>query len=57
MDPLSDAQLVAISPALGELVTKLEDVAANARYASDPRTGSTLIAQALAAYFRTPDAI
>jgi len=57
MDHLTDEQLTEISPALSELVTGLEDVAENARYASDPRSGSAQIAAALAKYFRTPDAI
>lgn len=57
MDHLTDDQLTEISPALAALVASLEDTAANARYASDPRIGSAQIAAALATYFRTPDAI
>lgn len=48
---LSDEQLAADYPAVGELVTKLEDIARR-----DPSQGVSTLARALADYFRTPDA-
>lgn len=41
--------------AIQTLLKKLDVIAENARYEADPRVSSQQIAQALAAYFRTPD--
>ena len=40
---------------IAEVATALEEIAANARYAADPRKPSADVARVLAAYFRTPD--
>ena len=48
---LSDDQLAADYPAVLKLVTALEDVARR-----DPSQGVGALANALAEYFRTPDA-
>lgn len=55
--PLTNAELQADHPAVAELVVKLEAIAENAVYLSDPRQGVEQIAKAFAVYFRTPDAV
>lgn len=50
--PLSDDQLDAMSPALGQLVRELEDIAGRA-----PDASVSALAGSLATYFRTPDAL
>ena len=52
--PMTDAEL---PPEVAEIATALEDIAANARYAADPRKPAADTARVLAAYFRTPDSI
>ena len=41
---------------VSQLATALEDIAANARYAADPRKPAGDTARVLAAYFRTAEA-
>lgn len=38
-----------------DLVVALDDIAATARHAADPREPAARVAAVLAAYFRTPD--
>lgn len=42
-------------PAVAELLEKLDDIVAAGPHEADPRVPAVRVAEALAAYFRTPD--